>query len=136
MSLTKCTQATPEFRTYGECKRSSSGTGCTAAYAVSDLIDTALHTISIPPAFAALHVPAGLACRSTKPYPVCAEVDSGKHATLAGPSENVIADNVFDRLVALASVEGVKPKNKVTDKTLRRKRGDASDNKSKRRAKK
>jgi hypothetical protein len=136
MSLAKCTHATPEFRTYGECKRSSSGAGCTAAYAVSDLIDTALHTISIPSAFAALHVPAGLACRSTKPYPVCAEVDTGKRAILAGPSDNVIADSVFDRLVALASVEGVKRKNKVTDKTLRRKRGDASDNKSKRRAKK
>jgi hypothetical protein len=136
MSLAKCTQATPEFRTYGECKRSSSGAGCTAAYAVSDLIDTTLHIISIPPAFAALHVPAGLACRTTKPYPACAEVDSGKHATLAGPSEHVIADSVFDRLVALASVEGVKPKNKVTDKTQRRKRGGTSDNKSKRRAKK
>ena len=136
MSLAKYTQATPDFRTYGECKRSSSGAGCTAAYAVSDLVDTVLHSIAIPPAFAALHVPAGLACRVTKPYPVCAEVDSGKHVTLAGPSEHVIADSVFDRLVALASVEGVKPKNKVTDKTLRRKRGSASDNKSKRRAKK
>lgn len=136
MSLTKCTQATPEFRTYGECKRSSSGTGCTAAYAVSELIDTALHAISIPPAFAALHVPAGLACHTTKPYPACAEVDSGKHATLAGPSKNVIADNIFDRLVALASVEGVKSKNTSKDKTQRRKRGDASDNKSTRRAKK
>jgi len=136
MSLAKYTQATPDFRTYGECKRSSSGAGCTAAYAVSDLIDTVLHSIAIPPAFAALHVPAGLACRVTKPSPVCAEVDSGKHATLAGPSEHVIADSVFDRLVALASVEGVKHKNKVTDKTLRRKRGGVSDKKSKRRAKK
>ena len=135
MSLTKYTQATPEFRTYGECKRSSSGSGCTAAYAVSDIIDTALHTISIPPAFTALHVPAGLACRMTKPYPACAEVDSGKRSILSGPSDNVISNSVFDRLVALASVEGVKP-NKSKDKTHRRNRGSASDNKSKRRTKK
>jgi hypothetical protein len=54
---------------------------------------------------------------------------------MAGPSDNVISDSVFDRLVALASVEGVKH-NKSKGKTHRRNRGDASDNKSKRRTKK
>ena len=133
MSLAKYTEPTPDFRTYGECKHSNSGTGCTAAYAVSGLIDTTLNTISIPKVFNALHVPAGLACRAPKPYPVCAEVDSGKRAILAGPSNNIITDNILERLVALASVEGVK--SKKNNKTRHRTRGGSSDNKSKRRAK-
>lgn len=94
-----------------------------------------MDTISVPPVFASLSIPAGLACCTSKQTQTCAEVDTGKRANLAGPSENVISDSVFDRLVSLASVDGVKPKKSEKYKTLRRSKGKISDNKSKRREK-
>ena len=134
MSVDIQTRITPEFRTY-ECKHSTSGTGCTAAYSVSDLLDSTMDTISIPPAFTSLSIPVGLACCTSKHSQVCAEVDTGKRANLAGPSDNVVSDSVFDRLVSLASVDGIKPKKSEKYKTLRRSKGKSSDNKSKRREK-
>lgn len=135
MSVDIQSRITPEFRTYGECKRSTSGTNCTAVYSISDIIDSTMDTISVPPVFASLSIPAGLACCTSKQTQICAEVDTGKRANLAGPSENVISDSVFDRLVSLASVDGVKPKKSEKYKTLRRSKGKISDNKSKRREK-
>ena len=135
MSVDIHTRITPDFRTYGECKRSTSGTSCTAVYSISDIIDSTMDTISVPPVFTNLSIPAGLACCTSKHSQICAEVDTGKHANLSGPSENVISDNVFDRLVSLASVDGVKPKKSEKYKTLRRSKGKISDNKSKRREK-
>jgi len=135
MSLNKQAIITPDFRTYGECKRSTSGAGCTATYSISDLLETTLDKISVPSAFASLSLPAGLAYRTTKQSQVCAEVDTGKRANLAGPSDNVVSDSVFDRLVSLASVDGNKPKRTGKYKSLRRSRGKSSDNKSKRREK-
>ena len=127
MSLAEYNTSTPEFRTYRDCKRSSSGAGCTAAYAVSDLIETSLNTISIPPVFKSLSLPVGLAYRSSIPSTVCAEVETGKRSNLSGPSDEVISDSVFDRLLSLASVEGVKHKKK--DKTMRRVRKGSSSTK-------
>ena len=135
MSVDIQTRITPEFRTYGECKHSTSGISCTAAYSISDLIDSTMDTISIPPAFASLSVPAGLACRNSNHIQLCAEVETGKRANLSGPSENVLSDSVFDRLVSLASVDGMKSKKREKHKTVRRSKGKASDNKSKRREK-
>ena len=135
ISITRCSM-NPDFRTYGECKRSSSGAGCTAAYAVSDLIDNILPTISIPSELGALHIPAGLACTSNKIHSVCAEVETGKHAVLAGPSDNVISDKIFDKLVSLASVDGDKPKKTDKYNTLRRSKLKSKDNQTKRRSKK
>lgn len=135
MSVDTQTRITPEFRTYGECKRSTSGTNCTASYSISDILGSTINTISIPPAFASLSIPAGLACCASKHSQVCAEVDVGKRANLAGPSEDVISDSVFDRLVSLASIDELKPKKSTKYKTLRRSKGKSSDNKSKRREK-
>lgn len=133
MSLIKHSTITPEFRTFHDCKHSTSGAGCTAAYAVSELLDTTLHTISIPPVFASLSLPAGLACRTTKQSQTCAEVDTGKHANLSGPCDEVVSESVFDRLVSLASVDGNKQTKNKQNKSLRHPRGKSSDNKSKRR---
>jgi len=133
MSLIKHSTITPEFRTFHDCKHSTSGSGCTAAYAVSELLDTTLHTISIPTAFTSLSLPAGLACRSTKQPQVCAEVNTGKRANLAGPCDDVVSESVFDRLVSLASADGNKQKKNKKYKSLRRSRGKSSDNKSTRR---
>jgi len=135
ISITDCS-INPDFRTYGECKRSSSGAGCTAAYAVSELIDNVLSRISIPAELDVLHIPAGLAYSSKKQHhTVCAEVETGKHATLAGPSDNVISDKIFDKLISLASVDKNKPKK--NENTLRRhSKYKSNDNKTKRRSKK
>lgn len=135
ISITRCSMD-PDFRTYGECKRSSNGAGCTAAYAVSDLIDNILPAISIPSELGALHIPVGLACSSSKTHSVCAEVETGKHAVLAGPSNNVISDKIFDKLVSLASVDGDKPKKTDKYNTLRRSKLKSKDNQTKRRSKK
>ena len=134
ISITDCS-INPDFRTYGECKRSSSGAGCTAAYSVSELIDNVLSTISIPAELDVLHIPAGLAYSSKKHHAVCAEVETGKHATLAGPSDNVISDKIFDKLISLACVDKIKPKK--NENTLRRhSKRTSNDNKTKRRSKK
>ena len=135
MSLEKQTTIIPNFRTYGECKRSTSGIGCTASYSVSDIIETTLDAKMVPQSLLSLSIPVGLACCPSKQTHVCAEVDTGKRAILGGPSENVVSENVFDRLVSLASDDKSKPKKGDKYKTLRRSKGKSSDNKSKRREK-
>jgi len=114
----------PSFRTYSGGKRSDNGAGCTAAFAIADLADRA----TVPAALAAMYVPAGIACRESRTQS-CAEVATGKQSILAGPSSRIITDSVFDRLVALASAQGVvaKPKSKT------RRRPTSSNNKSRRR---